>query len=151
MHGKNKQPVVIVDADALIALSNEEDANHEKAKSTLQLLSTINAAALFPTTALCEAVTVLRGRLNKPTEAASIIEKFQTGDYPTQAVDDGILKEAAALFRPLASKKNTLFDAVVAALARQLKADAIFSFDGWYRKIGMTLTDDLIEQSKKAA
>src|SRR2546423_1185749 len=139
MRGKNKQPVIIVDADALIALSNEEDANHENAKHILHTLSTINAAALFPTTALCEAVTVLRGRLNKPIEAASIIEKFQTGDFPTQAVGDGVLREAAALFRPFASKKNTLFDAVVATITRQLNADAIFSFDEWYRKIGLTL------------
>jgi hypothetical protein len=50
-----------------------------------------------------------------------------------QFVDHEILGEAADLFNPLASKKNTLFDAVVAAIAKRLNADAIFSFDGWYR------------------
>jgi hypothetical protein len=47
--------------------------------------------------------------------------------------------------------KNTLFEAVVATIAKRLNAHAIFSFDEWYRKIGLTLTDDLIAARKKAA
>ena len=68
-----------------------------------------------------------------------------------QAVDYAILTEAADLFHPNGSKKNTLFDAVVAAIAKRFNADAIFSFDEWYRKMGLTLTDDLIAARKKAA
>lgn len=78
-------------------------------------------------------------------------EEFQSGDFPVHAVDHAILTEAGELFNPDGSKKNTLFDAVVAALAKRLNADAIFSFDEWYRKIGMTLTEDLITAKKKAA
>jgi len=148
MRGENKQPLVIVDADAIIALSSTSDANYEKAKHVLQFLSSSKTATLFPTTAICEAVTVLRGRLNKPDDASRIIKKLQNGDFPIQAVDQEILMEAARLFNPLASKKNTLFDAVVATLAKRHKADAIFSFDGWYRKIGLTLASDLIAHSK---
>jgi predicted nucleic acid-binding protein len=151
MPGKNNQPLILVDADAMISFVNVDEIHHSRTKKIMQELALTQAYLLYPATVICEAVTVLRGRLNKPTEAASIVEKFQTGDFLAQAVDEGVLKEAAALFRPLASKKNTLFDAVVAALARQLNADAIFSFDEWYRKIGMTLTDELIEQRKKAA
>ena len=151
MLGKSNQLLVIVDADALIALSSTSDANHKKAKRTLHFLSTSHAAALFPTTAICEAVTVLRGRLNRPDDASSIINKLQNGDLPIQAVDQETILTAATLFNPLASKKNTLFDAVVAALAKQLHADAIFSFDGWYTKLGLSLASDLIEQSKEAA
>ena len=151
MHGENNEPLVIVDADAIIALSSVSDANHEKAKRILHTLSTSQAAALFPTTAICEAVTVLRGRLNKPDDASSIIKKVQNGDFPVQAVDQEILLSAATLFKPLASKKNTLFDAVIAAIAKRLNADAIFSFDGWYTKIGLTLASDLIEITEKAA
>lgn len=89
--------------------------------------------------------------MNKPDDAGSIIKKFQSGDLPVQAVDKHVLTEAAALFNPQSSKKNTLFDAVVAAIAKRLGADAIFSFDGWYRKIGLRLADDLITQGKEAA
>jgi predicted nucleic acid-binding protein len=150
MLGKSNKPLVIVDADAIIALSNKEDANHQKAKQILEKLTTVHAQALFPTTAICESVTVLRGRLNKPDEAGSIIERLHHGDFPMQAVDPQAIFDAAAIYNPLASKKNTLFDAIVAALAKRLNADVIFSFDEWYRKIGMPLTDNLIAQSKAA-
>ena len=151
MHGENNATLVIVDADAMIALSSTSDANHQKAKRILQSLATRQTAALFPATAICEAVTVLRGRLNKPDDASSIIKQLQSGDFPVQAVDQDILLHAATLFHPLASKKNTLFDAVIAALAKRLNADAIFSFDGWYRKIGLTLASELITETKEAA
>ncbi len=151
MHGKNNQRLVIVDADAIISFVNVEDAHHSRTKQIMQEFALTQVHLLYPATALCEAATVLRGRLNKPNEAVSIVEKFQSGDFPVQAVDQEILSDAALLFHPLASKKNTLFDAVVAAIAKRLKADAIFSFDGWYRKIGLSLTDDLIEHSKEAA
>ena len=65
-----------------------------------------------------------------------------------QAVDHAILTEAGDLFNPNGSKNNTLFDAVVAVIAKRLNAVAIFSFDEWYRKIGLTLTDDLIAARK---
>src|SRR6266480_5725832 len=144
MPGESSELLVIVDADALIALSSVSNANHEKARRNLRFLSTSHTTALFPTTAICEAVTVLRGRLNKPDEAGGIIKRFQHGDFPLQAVDQQAIFDAAALYKPLASKKNTLFDAVVAALAKRLNADAIFSFDEWYRKIGLTLASDFI-------
>lgn len=151
MPGKTDGPLIIVDADAIISFVYIDDRNHARAKAIMQQLATVQGSLLFPTTAICEAVTVLRGKLNRPDDAHRIVKKFQSGDFPVQSVDHEILGEAADLFHPLASKKNTLFDAVVAAIAKKLKADAIFSFDGWYRKIGLSLTDDLIEHSKEAA
>jgi predicted nucleic acid-binding protein len=45
-----------------------------------------------------------------------------------------VLNAAAALFKPHGSKHNTIFDAIVAALAQKHHAQAIFSFDDWYEK-----------------
>ncbi len=151
MHGKNNETLVIVDADAIISFVYIDDQNHHRAKTIMQQLVRSDAYLLFPTTAICEAVTVLRGKLNRPEDAKRILNKFQSGDFPVQAVDHAILTEAGDLFNPDGSKKNTLFDAVVAAIAKRLNADAIFSFDEWYRKIGLILTDDLIQARKKAA
>ncbi len=41
------------------------------------------------------------------------------------------------------SKHNTLFDAVVAATAKKYQADAIFSFDKFYKKQGFKLASEL--------
>lgn len=150
MPGKTNQTFVIADADAIISFVNVEDANHSKTKQIMQHLTLLQVNLLFPTTAICEAVTVLRGRLNEPDDASKIIDKLQNGDFLVQAVDQETLSDALMLYNPLASKKNTLFDAVVAALAKRLYADAIFSFDGWYRKIGLTLASELIAENKPA-
>ncbi len=150
MPGKNKQPLIIVDADALISFINEEDANHLKAKKLMQYLADMQASLLYPSTAICEAVTVLRTKLNRPADAGRVMTKLQNGDFPLQAVDQEIINHAASLFDPQASKKNTLFDAVVAAIAKRLDADAIFSFDEWYKKIGIPLVSALPEQTRKA-
>ena len=150
MPGKNKDHLVIVDADAIISFVSVNDENHRRAKHIMQQLVTSEVYLLFPTTAICEAVTVLRGKLNRPEDAKRIVGKFQSGDFPVQAVDHAILTEAGDLFHPQGSKKNTLFDAVVAAIAKRVHADAIFSFDEWYRKIGLMLASDLIEQAAEA-
>src|SRR5438445_13867958 len=128
MHGNNR-PVVIVDADAIISFVYVGDENHPRAKAIMQQLATHQSSLLFPTTAICEAVTVLRGKLNRPEDASRIVHKFQSGDFPIQAVDHQVLTDAAALFNPQSSKKKTLFDAVDDALAKRLHADAIFRFD----------------------
>src|SRR5437764_14729974 len=97
MHGKNSGPVVIVDADAIISFVYVGDENHTRAKAIMQQLATLQSSLLFPTTAICEAVTVLRGKLHRPEDASRIVHKFQSADCPIQAVDQSILSDVAAL------------------------------------------------------
>lgn len=47
MPGKTNEPLVIVDADAIIALSSTSDAHHEKAKRILHTLSASHAQLSF--------------------------------------------------------------------------------------------------------
>ena len=70
MYGKNSEPVVIVDADAIISFVYVGDENHPRAKATMQQLAIYQSSLLFPTTAICEAVTVLRGKLHRPEDAS---------------------------------------------------------------------------------
>jgi len=147
----NNASLVIADADALIAFANPDDIHHHRARLVSQSLDQQGIAILFPTTAIIEAVTTLQRKLTKPQIAAFIVDEVKEGTIAIQEVDQDTLIQAVGLFHPLGSKQNTLFDAVVAALAKRLNADAIFSFDEWYRKIGLTLTDDLIAETKHAA
>src|SRR5438094_392318 len=107
MHGMNKQNLIIVDADAIISFVTIEDANHIRAKETMQYLAASQAHLLYPTTAVCEAVTVLQRRLNNPENASRIVQQFQSGDFPLQPVDETILLAAGELFNPQGSKQNT--------------------------------------------
>jgi hypothetical protein len=106
MPGKNNNTLVIVDAHALISFVYIDDENHLRAKHIMQQLGTANVYLLFPATAICEAITVLKGRLNRPEDAKRILTKFQSGDFPIQVVDHAILTEAGNLFNPYGSKKN---------------------------------------------
>lgn len=54
-------------------------------------------------------------------------------------VDQDIMNRACEIFDNAKSKQNTFFDAMVAATAEHLRADYIFSFDGWYPKLGLNL------------
>lgn len=150
MPGMSRETLIIVDADAIISFVAVNDENHLKAKDIMQHLASIEAYLLFPTTAICEAVTVLKRKLNNPEDAAKVVKKFQSGSFPIQAVDQEILTRAGDLFNPYGSKQNTLFDAVIASLAETLDADAIFSFDKWYEKEGFMLATKLIEKKKAA-
>jgi predicted nucleic acid-binding protein len=146
----NTPNLIIADADAIVALASKSDANHEKAKHVLAYLSTMQSSLLFPLTAICEATTALQGKLSNPQAAQFVVERVQSGDFPIQTIDHGILVGAIRLFHPHGSKKNTLFDAIIATIAKQFHADAIFSFDSWYKKIGLHLVSDFIKEDKAA-
>lgn len=70
---------------------------------------------------------------------------IKESQFPVIAVDQEILESAETLFNSNGSKQNTLFDAIVAAIAKKQKADAVFSFDVWYEKLGLILAFNLLE------
>jgi len=102
-------------------------------------------------TALCEATTILRKRLNNPEGAYRLIENTRSGIFPVQLIGQDVFTTALSLYQPYGSKQNSLFDAIIAALAKHLDATAIFSFDEWYKKQGLRLAEDLLTEEKQAA
>lgn len=137
--------VVINDADVIIALVNEDDANHEKAVAVSGMLIERNATVFTPVTAIIEAITALKRAVGRPDLTKAIIEACVTGAIPTIDVPADILPEANTFFNPDGSKKDTFFDAVIAAMAKRNRADAIFSFDQGYKKTGIPLASELLE------
>jgi len=62
-------PVVIVDADAIVAQAYPDDSNHKLATTVSGTLNDLNAQVIYPVTAILEATTVLQGRLNSGATA----------------------------------------------------------------------------------
>lgn len=58
------------------------------------------------------------------------------------------MKRAYEIFDKAKSKQNTFFDAIVAATAKKLGAECIFSFDGWYPKLGLKLFTSFLSDLK---
>jgi predicted nucleic acid-binding protein len=84
----------------------------------------------------CQSPEVLRLHLPKPLLA---FQHLLASALPIVPVDAEILELATGLYHPDGSKKHTMFDATVAAIAKKIGTQTLFSFDGWYRRLGFTL------------
>lgn len=141
--GINNAPLVIGDADGLIALLHSDDTNHPAAVVAAQKLVAQKAEILFPLTAVVEAATALQRRLGTPSLVEKIRQQVINGELLIEDVQKDILTRASELFSPFGSKQNTLFDAIVATIAQKYSTTSIFSFDEWYTKQGLTLIANL--------
>lgn len=136
-------PVVVVDADAIIGQVDSKDPHHAKSLEISQRLSDIGAQVLYPITAIAEATAYMQRVLNDSTTAFGTAVAFTNPDIQVIEVDQDTLVKAMDYFSPTTSKKNTLFDCIVAATAKEHKADAVFSFDKFYKKRGFKLAYEL--------
>lgn len=134
--------LVIADADALVALSLEDDPHYQKAVKISQALIKQSATIIYPVTVFPEAITFLKRALNQSQKAHAINKKLQDGVFNIEYIDANIFSLATKYFDQANSKKNTFFDAIVAATAKNLKTDLIFSFDDWYSKLGFKLAGE---------
>lgn len=139
--------VVIGDADSLIALFLDYDANHERATFTLTKLNQAGVAVIYPNTAIAEAITTLLRKHSNPKLALYLAQQYKDNRFTVEYVDEKIMKLATEIFKPKGSKQNTFFDAIVAACAKTLSTNEIFSFDDWYAKLGFTLASEIILKS----
>jgi len=139
----NKPPVVIVDADAIVAQAYPNDSNHQKAVAISDNLNKLGAQVIYPATAVLEAVTVLQRRLNSGATAYGTAVVLTDPKVDVAEVSQTTLMGAMDNFSPTTSKKNTLFDCVVLAIAEEKKADAIFSFDHFYKNKGFKLASEI--------
>ena len=136
-------PPIILDADALIALVDTADIHASHAESIAKQLQEQEVPLLYPATTIAEAATTLQRKLNKPELVARIVAGISAHQFLVEPVTEDVLGAAATLFRPHGSKQNTIFDAIVAALAHKHHAQAVFSFDDWYPKLGLHLAIEL--------
>jgi predicted nucleic acid-binding protein len=139
----NSRPTVIVDADAIIAQSDPNDIHHQTAVKISQTLNNLNANVIYPSTAIAESNAYMQRVLNSTASAYATAVIFSGQGVQIAGVGGETLKHALKYFSPDTSKKNTLFDCIVAALAEEYNADAVFSFDSFYKKKGFKPASEL--------
>jgi predicted nucleic acid-binding protein len=135
---------IVVDTDAMIGLFNPNDALASDASALLKSIVAAQATLVYPSTTIVETVTTFQRKLNDKAAAAQIVQGIRAKDFIIEMVDQSVIDTASALFNPQGSKQNTFFDAIVAAVAQKLNATAVFSFDGWYEKVGLRLVASVI-------
>lgn len=142
----SKNLTVVVDADALIAQTNSKDFLHSQAGSVSKFLDKNNARVIYPITAVYEASAHMQRVLGDSTSVVGLVQLMTDRSVEVAEINQKILSKAFAFFDPKSSKKNTLFDCTIAAIAKEYGADAIFSFDKFYKKLGFKLASELAEE-----
>lgn len=135
--------IIVADADSIVAQAVASDSNHKLTLDLAQKLAEQGAHILFPATAIAEAITTLQRKFSDPQLAAITLELFADATISIENIDQEVIREAKKLFDPNANKKNTFFDCIVAAVAKKHHADAIFSLDDRYGKLGFKLVSEL--------
>ena len=135
--------IVVVDSDGIIGNLIPQDQHHKISQQILSKLIKKQAKLIYPATVIVETVTFLQGRLNQPKLAAQLLQQVIDNQITIESVDGEIIQKASSFMDFEGSKHNTLFDAIVATVAEENKADAIFSFDKFYKGKGFKLASEL--------
>ncbi|SRR5258708_4190706 len=143
MKFKGNNPLVVVDTDAILAQIFESDANHKKSLETTKYLSSLNANFVYLITTITEATTTLQRKFNRPDIAHELAVTLSESDENIREVNINIYNNATQIYRFTKSKQHTLFDCINLTYAQEINADAIFSFDGFYKKLGFKLASEL--------
>jgi len=140
----SSRPLIVVDADAIIGQTDPKDLHHHKSLNISRKLLELRAHVLYPVTAILEANAYMQRVLNDTPSAYKVAKAMSEPSFNVVEVNKQTLIKASDYFSPKTSKKNTLFDCIVAALAEEYKADAIFSFDRFYSINGFKLASELL-------
>lgn len=136
--------LAVGDADGLISLALPLHPNHDQAVAGTTAFAKQGIEVIFPSTVFPEAITSLKRAANQPKKAHLLAKQFAAGAFNVVYVDQDIMNRACEIFDNAKSKHNTFFDAIVAATADNLGANYIFSFDGWYPKLGHPLFTEFL-------
>lgn len=133
---------VLLDSDALIALSKVDDSNHKKALVIQRSLPS-NLSLYVSNLVLSEVVTVLSQRVGHK-EAISFIDAFEKTKNKVNIVwiDKKIHTKAIEIFRKQSSKNISFVDCANIAICQIFEIKEIFSFDHHYltNKVKLTTT-----------
>lgn len=135
--------IVVIDSDAIFALYNPNDPLNKQAAQTFQQLITQNYQLIYPTSVIFETISLFQRVLPTPAVTAKLIEMIKKDTLLIYVVDLETLKDAAEIFNPAGSKKNTLIDCSVAAIAKKIKASGVFAYDEFYTKQGLKMAEEL--------
>lgn len=134
--------IVLMDSDAIVAIFSDKDANHAKAKIFRQIIKDQENSIAMATSTIAECVTTLRRRHNRPDWAKGFLDLITFEPMILFPVDDTTIFSATKIYNPFASKKHTFFDAINVAVAQKEGIEVIFSFDDFYRSLGLKLAGD---------
>lgn len=129
-----RSKIAVGDADSLVALADEKDANYQKALRVSEWLLSNGFEIIYPNTAILEAITALKRGKNLPEKAHLLNRQYLSGAFVIEFIAEVTQRQASIKFEKTVSKKNTIFDCLVIETAIKFNTKVIFSFDDFFTK-----------------
>ncbi|HEX9721890.1 MAG TPA: PIN domain-containing protein [Candidatus Paceibacterota bacterium] len=137
---------LLADSDFFIALYKRDDTNHEMAVRLLETIGEKNMSIILSVFAYSEITTVLQ-RIGKAT-ARNFMEDVETSGVRIVLATETLFEKAKHIFRQQRSKNVSFTDAANIALANMQGFDTIVSFDNDYKKNGLRLFPDVLQEKE---
>lgn len=139
---------ILLDADALIALTKKGDSNRQKAINIYQRLEENGVQFFLSPFTTAETVTVLSYRLSHK-EAKKFLTEARKTNLPVLFLEDNTPNLADQWFFKQTKKGTSYFDCYNMALLERYKNQlgGIFSFDNVYKRNGFILAEEIISSA----
>lgn len=136
---------ILLDTDALVALTKKGDSNRQKAINIYQKLKEDGVQFYLSPFTTAETVTVLSSRLSHK-EAKKFLAEARKTDLPVLFLENTTPNLADQWFNKQNKKGTSYFDCYNMALLERYgnQLNAIFSFDTVYKRNGFKMAEEII-------
>lgn len=124
---------LLVDADAFVAINDENDPSHNKAKEFVSDIADENYELITSDPAFGEAITVISQHASLQ-RAIDFAEDILASGIEIVEVDAKLRRAALDIFKKQTSKNSRFTDCINMAIMEEKKLNTIFSFDVQYKK-----------------
>ena len=136
---------ILVDADALVALVKINEPNHKRAFTVSEALQKKGCTWYVSPFTIGEVVTVISHKVNQST-AKKVLEELRKQNLNLLSLKDEYVHLTDDWFNKQNKKGTSYFDCYNMALLERYgkQLNAIFSFDGVYKRNGFKMADEII-------
>lgn len=132
------QKKVLVDADGLIALAKKDDSNHKKAVRISGKLEKVESSLFVSPFAIGEAATALSRRADQ-FSAIKFLQFIRQKQLEELSFTEEAKEKTDEIFLAQSKKGTSWFDCANAALIKIYSLNSIFSFDKFYKQVGIKM------------
>jgi predicted nucleic acid-binding protein len=125
---------VLIDSDAFVGATLNDDAHHETAKQLFNQLIKKRINCATTSLIVIETATVLSKLAGQESARNFITQMTEKHRFPVIFIDEKFYLDALDVFKQQERKRTSVVDCANVAVMKELEIPAIFSFDKVYTK-----------------
>lgn len=131
---------VLIDSDAFVAGILPKDSLHDPATSLWEKIKQAGKQVVATSWVILETATVLSYRDGQAL-ARQFLEQTEQSGLPIIHMTEALQQEATHLFVSQHQRSTSMIDCGNVIVMRRLQIPEIFSFDKFYKRLDLTLTE----------